>query len=87
MTNFDEARLNGARVRLSAAKDSLATYSLTKLGFAPRSTEVHVIPKSDDDKVAEKQEKEDKKMLKRKLPAPKDGWLDKKRHRLAYLSR
>ncbi len=44
-------------------------------------------PKAEDDEAAEKQEKKDKKLLKIKLPAPKDGWLDKKRYRHAFLSR
>jgi hypothetical protein len=77
-TNVDEARLNEARVQLAAARDSLATYSVAKLGSAPRTAVVLAISKSDDDEVAGKYEKKDKKMLKRKRLAPKDGRLDKK---------
>ncbi len=78
MASVEEARLNGARVRLAAARDSLTDYSLAKLGSGPRATAAPAVPKSDEDDAAEKQEKKDKKLLKRKLPAPKDGWLDKK---------
>jgi hypothetical protein len=77
-TKVDEARLNRARVRLSAARDSLATYSGAKFGSAPRTAAVLAIPKSDDEEVAETQEKKDKKMRKRKLTMPKDNWLYKK---------
>ncbi len=73
MVSVEEAHLNGARVRLAAARDSLTAYSLAKLGSWPRATTVHSVPKSDEDDVAEKHEKKDKMLLKRKQPAPKDG--------------
>jgi hypothetical protein len=75
MVSVEEACLDGARVRLAAARDRLTAYTLAKLGSGPRATIVHAVPNSD---VAEKQEKNDKKLLKRKLLAPKDDWLDKK---------
>jgi hypothetical protein len=78
MVSVEEARLNGARVRLAAARDSLTAYSLAKLGSRPRKAAVPAVPKSDEEDVAEKQKKKDKKLLKRKLLAPKDSWLDKK---------
>ena len=53
-TNVAEARLNGARVRLAAARESLTTYSVAKLGSTPRTAAVHAIPNSDDDEVTEK---------------------------------
>jgi hypothetical protein len=53
--SVQEARLNGARVRLATARDSLTAYSLAKLGFGPRATTVFAVPKSDEDDVAEKQ--------------------------------
>ena len=74
MTNVEEARLNGARVRLAAARDILATYSVAKLGSAPRTAAGPAIPKADDDEAAKNQTKKDKKVLKRKR---KDGWLEK----------
>ena len=78
MVNVEETRLAATRARLAAARDSLAAYSLAKLGAKPRSATVQAVPKADEDHVAEKQEKKDKKLLKRKLSAPKDGWLDKR---------
>ena len=73
MVNVEETRLTRARVRLAAARDSLTAYSMAKLGFGPRAAAVQAVPKADEDDVAEKQEKKDKKLLKSKLPAPKDG--------------
>ncbi len=78
MVSVEEARLNGARVRLAVARDRLTAYSLAKLGTGPRATTVNAVSKSDEDDVAEKQEKKYKKLLKKKLHAPKDGWLDEK---------
>ena len=78
MASVEEARLNGARVRLNAAVDRLTVYSLAKLGSAPRAAGTHPAVTKDEDEAAEKLEKKEKKLLKRKLPAPKDGWLDKK---------
>ena len=37
MASVEEARLNGARVRLNAAADRLTAYSLAKLGSTPRA--------------------------------------------------
>ena len=78
LASVEEARLNGARARMAAARDSLTAYSLAKLGSGPKAAAAPAVPKTDEDDAAEKQEKKDKKLLKRKLPAPKDGWLDKK---------
>ncbi len=73
MTNVEEARLNGARVRLNAAVDRLTAYSLAILGSVLRAATTHLAVTKDEDEVAEKLEKKEKKLLKRKLPAPKDG--------------
>ena len=78
MASVEEARLNGARVRLNAAVDRLTAYSLAKLGSGPRAAAAHPAVAKDEDEAAEKLEKKEKKLLKRKLPAPKDGLLDKK---------
>ncbi len=82
------ARLNNARQRLAAATENLRVFSVAKFGATPRSAK----PKDKEDAPVEK----DKKQLKRKLLALKDGWLDQKgiiiylftdRHRLfQYLS-
>ncbi len=64
-------------MRLAAARGSLATYSVVKVESAPRTAAVPAVPKSDNDEVLEKQKKKDNKMLKRKVLAPNDGWLDK----------
>ena len=63
-------------MQLAAARDSLTAYSLARLGFGPRATAVHAVPKAAEDDVAENQGNKDKKLLKRKLTAPKNGWLD-----------
>jgi len=78
MVNVEETRLTRARVQLAAARDSLTAYPLPKLGSRPRAFAAQAVPKAGEDDVAEKQEKKDEKLSKRKLPAPKDGWLDKK---------
>ena len=78
MVNVEETRLAATRVRLAAARDNLTAYCLAKLGVWPRLATVQAVPNADENDVAEKQEKKDKKLLKRKLLAPKDGWLDKK---------
>jgi len=72
MVNVKETRLVVTRVRLAAARDSLTAYSLAKLGAGPRGDAVQAVPKADEDDVAEKHKKKDKKLLKRKLPSPKD---------------
>jgi hypothetical protein len=73
-TNVEEARLNGARARLATARDRLAACTIATRGVvATRATVVPAVLSPDEDEVAEKQEKKDKKILKRKLPAPKDG--------------
>ena len=76
-TFVEEARLNGARARLSAARESLATYSVAILESSSRTAAWHAI-KVHEDEAKEKREKKDKKLLRRKLPTPKDGWLGKK---------
>jgi hypothetical protein len=53
-TDVEEAHLNGARVRLATARDSLATYSVAKLGSAPRTVAMLATPKAEDDEAAEK---------------------------------
>jgi hypothetical protein len=54
MVNVEESRLNGARVRLAAARVSLIAYSMAKLGFGPRAAAVLAVPKSDEYDIAEK---------------------------------
>ncbi len=54
MVSVEEARLNGARVRLAAARDSLTAYSLAKLGSRPRAATALVVPKSNEDDIVEK---------------------------------
>ncbi len=56
-TNVEEARLDGARVRISAARDNLITYYVAKLGSAPRTAAIPAILESNDDEVPEKHEK------------------------------
>ena len=70
MVNAEETCLNRARVRLAAARDGLAAYSLAKFGSGPRAVAIHAVPKADEDYVAEKHEKKDKKLPKRKPPSP-----------------
>jgi hypothetical protein len=77
-TSVKEALLNGARARLFNARDSLAIFSVAFLGSSPRAIVGHAIPKMNEDEVEEIREKKNNKLLKRKLPSPKDGWLDKK---------
>ncbi len=45
--NVEEAHLNEARVRLSSARDSLANYSVAKLGSAPRTAVMLAVSKLD----------------------------------------
>jgi hypothetical protein len=58
-------------------------FSDLRLGRGP----LHAIPKIGEDEAKEKRERKDGKQFKRKLPAPKDGWLDKKRYCLAVVLR
>jgi hypothetical protein len=77
-TNVEEARLNGARARLAAARDNLATFSVAILGSSPRTAAGHATPKADEEEAEKKREKKNNKLLKRKLIAPKDDWLGQK---------
>ena len=77
-TAVEEARLNGARARMAVARDSLATFSVSVFGALPRTATVPSIPKMGENEAEERREKKPTKLLKRKLLAPKDGWLDKK---------
>ncbi len=74
-TLAEEARLDAARGRLQIARADLAAYGVAINGAsAPVATSVASV-KIDDDDAAEKKEL---RLLKRKLPAPKDGWKDAK---------
>ncbi len=64
-----------ARVDLKAVRDSLTAYGIAVHGaslFPPGAASSY---KPDDEDALEKKEL---KMLKRKLPSPKDGWKDDK---------
>ena len=71
----EEARLNAARVRLQAARAELAAYGVAIHGASTPVVTSAASVKIDDDDAAEKKEL---RLLKRKLPAPKDGWKDAK---------
>ncbi len=68
-----EARLNGARARLAQASANVSAISVARFG-AVRQTAGGSSSKS---KLTEEGEGKSK-FLKRKLPAPKDGWKDAK---------
>ena len=69
-TLSEEARLSTARGRLQIARADLAAYGVAIHGAsAPVITSAASV-KIDDDDAAEKKEL---RLLKRKLPAPKDG--------------
>ncbi len=63
--SVEEARLNGARQRLDAAKEHLRAFSVSKFGTPPKSAR----PKDKEDASVGK----DKEQLKRKMQTPKDG--------------
>ncbi len=68
----EEARLNGARARLAHASTDLSAISVARFGAA-RQTGYgsNFRPRLDAGEAGSK-------LLKRKLPAPKDGWKDAK---------
>ncbi len=68
--SVEEARLISARQRLAAATENLRAFSVAKFGATSKSAR----PKNKQDSSVGK----DKKHLKRKLPTPKDGYLDPK---------
>jgi len=76
-TSVEEARLNGARARLTTSRDSLTTFCVAIFGSSPR-TVAWLAVKVDEDEAEEKRERKDGKLLERKLLAPNDGWLDTK---------
>jgi len=87
MVNVEETRLAATGVRLVAARDSLTAYSLAKLGDGPRSTTIQAVPKADEDDVAEKQEKKDKKLRSQEEAASAQGRLARqKRYHPVHLS-
>ena len=74
-TLAEEARLITARADLKAARGVLAAYGMAVRGaLTPKSASAGAA-KSDDEDAAERKEL---RMLKRKLPSPKDGWKDLK---------
>ncbi len=74
-TLAEEARLEAARGRLLTARADLAAYGVAIHGAsAPVVTSAATVKIDDDDAV----EKKELRLLKRKLPAPKDGWKDAK---------
>ena len=74
-TLVEETRLNTARDELVTAKVDLVAYGVAVHG-APSHSEVGAsCAKLDDEDALENKEL---RLLKRKLPAPKDGWRDAK---------
>ena len=74
-STVEEARLNGARARLAAAREALSQYGIARYGAsAPQAAGIASVKVEDEDA----DEKKEQRMLKRKLPAPKDGWKDLK---------
>jgi hypothetical protein len=69
MAKVEEARLNGARARLAQASADLSAIYVARFGASRQPSSMK--PKPQDDK-------ESSKLLKRKLPAPMDGWKDPK---------
>ena len=69
----EEARLNGARARLAQASADLAATSVARFGASRQPGSGSTLKPKDADDFGKKS-----KMLKRKLPAPKDGWKDAK---------
>jgi hypothetical protein len=71
----EEARLTIARADLEAIIGALAAYGATVHGArAPQAAAAGIGRSEDDDAI----EKKELRMLKRKLPSPKDGWKDTK---------
>ena len=69
----EETRLNAARVRLLAARAELAAFAVASCGAASLGAAGTSTAKLDEDDTLEKKES---RLLKRKLPSPKDGWKD-----------
>ena len=70
-TLAEEARLVTARGELKAARNALAAYGIAVHGASAPLPGAASSSKLDDEDALEKKEN---RMLKRKLPAPKDGW-------------
>jgi hypothetical protein len=71
----EEARLTAARVGLQAARAKLAAYGVAIHGATPFATAGSPSVKADDEDAADEKAQ---RLLKRKLPSPKDGWKDEK---------
>jgi hypothetical protein len=69
----EETKLNAARVRLLAARAELAAFAVATCGAASLGAAGTSTVKLDEDDSLDKKES---KLLKRKLPSPKDGWKD-----------
>jgi hypothetical protein len=68
----EETRLNGACARLAQASANLSAISMARFGAARHTgARSSVKPRLDSGEAGSK-------LLKRKLPAPKDGWKDAK---------
>jgi hypothetical protein len=74
-TLAEEARLSATRGKLQTARADLAAYGVAIHGASAPVITSAASAKIDDDVAAEKKEL---RLLKRKLPAPKDGWKDTK---------
>ncbi len=71
----EETRLNAARVKLLAARVELAAFAVASCGAASSGAAGTSTVKLDEDDSLDKWEL---RLLKRKLPSPKDGWKDAK---------
>ena len=74
-STVEEARLNGARARLQAARDALSAYGVARFGAAANQAATTPVDLIDIEDAVEKKQL---RMLKRKLPAPIEGWKDVK---------
>ncbi len=70
----EEARLTAARIRLQAAGAELAAYGVAIHGAMPPASGSSSVKVDDEDAADKKAQR----LLKRKLPSPKDGWKDGK---------
>jgi len=71
----EEARLIATRVRLQAARAELAAYGVAIHGAVPSSVAGSPSVKFDDEDATDKKAQ---RLVKRKLPSPKDGWKNRK---------
>ena len=79
----EEARLLAACVRLQVAKAELAAYVVAIHGAVPSAIAGSPSVKFDDEDAADKKAQ---RLMKMKLPSPKDGWKDGKRATIVAFS-